>query len=108
MTQTGTPLFHKAKMIEHLSEVVSVIQERGWCRGMLTNHDTGAVCIVGAHNVAVDARDEDDVWSQLEFARALGFDSIEQVVMWNDFKAEDQDDVMEFILQRIERIVQTA
>ena len=31
-----------------LLETAQVIRTRGWCKGALTNHKTGAVCIMGA------------------------------------------------------------
>lgn len=103
-----TVLFNKMKMLEHLQDTVSVLQQHGWTRGVLTNQATGAHCLVGAHRAAIDYADWDDIRSDYDFAVALGFFSINGVYSWNDYIAADEDEVINRVMESIEKLIQTA
>lgn len=40
-------------VVETLTRIKEVLMERGWYQGDYLDHDTGSVCILGAHNYVV-------------------------------------------------------
>ena len=78
-------------------KAAAVIQERGWCQD--DYEDNGAVCTIGALNVAAGRTPDDEDLEQLSsVAESMGLFVLGGIAAWNDAPDRTQAEVIARLL----------
>ena len=100
MTVQTLPTIAPKTTADVLRHAALVLEERGWVQGKLADADTGAVCALGALNVAVTGaalgtKGEDSDFAAVERAALMAelFTNGQPLTTWNDNFAHAREDV---------------